>query len=125
MSMKPVLKAAEVYHREACRRTFREDLEAHLLHGFVYSTSDRFVMARPVVVNAPDADIVDPWHNSWDGEPDCWHLYLFSGNMISAFQSAPYKLPWVSFERNNILRRYEWDVMWEKCARFFPPSLRH
>lgn len=121
--MTPVERAAAVYQREACARSFREDLEAHLLHGLVFSTPDSFVMARPVWAKAPKELIVDPWFNDF-AVKDAWHLYLFSGPLENAFKAAPYILPWVTFERNNILRRYEWDVISQKCARFFSSSSR-
>ena len=119
--VRPVDAAAQVYRREACPRTFREDLEAHLLHGIVISNSRCFAMGRSVWSKAPQELIVNPWFNDF-AVKDCWHLYLFSGNLTEAFNAAPYELPFVSFERNNILRRYEWDVIWKKCARFFPLS---
>lgn len=114
--MKPVELAALVYTTEPCARSFREDLEAHLLNGYVVSTPSSFTMGRAVRRDATYEEIVNPWVN-FDA-PDCWHLYLFSGAMIEAFSAAPYPLPWVSFERKNKLRFFKWDDIWAACSRY-------
>jgi hypothetical protein len=102
--MTPVERAAAVYESEACARSFREDLEAHLLGGFVFSRPDFFIMGRPVVKAAPVELIVDPWHRFHSSECDCWHVFLFSGNMVRAWAIMPWELPWFSWERKNELR---------------------
>ena len=117
----PVELAAAVYEQEECVRSFREDLEAHLLHGYVYSTPEAFVMGRPVKKDAPREDIVNPWITFTD--PDCWHLYLFAGPFHAAFAAPPYQLPWVSFERKNHLRFYKWDDIERKCTKNHSPFL--
>jgi hypothetical protein len=98
----PFEQAAQVYHMEPCARTFRYDLELHLLNGYVYSTPDYFVMGRPVQRCAPRDAIVDPAINH--AAPDCWHVYLAAGDMPKALTMVPYPLPWMSFERGNRLR---------------------
>lgn len=115
--MTPVERAAAVYDREHCARSFKEDLEAHLLHGWVISTPSLFLMARPVSIKASREDIVNPWINDFS-DVDSWHLYLFSGSLMSAFKYAPFTLPYVSYERENSLRIYKYDVIHRKCARF-------
>lgn len=113
--MKPVELVAAVYQQEECARSFREDLEAHLLHGYVYSHPEAFVMGRPVRKDAPYEDIVNPWVNFTD--PDCWHLYLFAGAFHHAFAAPPFQLPWVSYERKNKLRFYRWNDIERKCRQ--------
>lgn len=102
----PVEDAAEVYQREGCARTFREDLELHLLNGFVFSTPEFFAMGRAVVKSANPRVLVDPAHVFPAAECDCWHVYLFAGRMHRAFEIIPWELPWFSFERGNELRFY-------------------
>lgn len=58
--MTPVEQAAAVYLSEPCARTFREDLELHLLNGVVYSTPTAFIMARYVARDWPALSVVDP-----------------------------------------------------------------
>jgi hypothetical protein len=117
--MRPVVTAAAVYLKEPCARTFREDLEAHLLHGHVISTPDFFCMGRKVYRRAQAKDIINPWFNLWESPPDCWHLYLFTGDIRRAFLCADVQLPHVSFERRNRLRFYTWDRIFSRTERIF------
>lgn len=115
--MTPVEIAAAVYQREPCRRTFAEDLEAHLLNGVVHSTDQYFLMARKVRRDADHADIVNPWIKHEN--PDCWLVYLYSGNIRRAFEAADVRLPWVAFEKRNRLKFYTWDEIHKRTERFF------
>lgn len=103
--MTTIAKALEVYAREQCGSTFEDDLSAHFKHGMVFSRPDFFVMLRPVCSCAPVAQIIDPWH-VFHTDYDCWHMYLFAGNMARAWDFLPFPLPLVSFEKRNSLRFY-------------------
>lgn len=107
----PVERAAEVYQREPCARSFRDDLEIHLLHGFVFSRPDFFVMGRPVIRSAPRELIVNPLHRFPSSECDTWHVYLMAGNLAPAYSIMPWPLPWLSFERKNVLRFWPMSKM--------------
>lgn len=107
----PVEIAAEVYEREACARSFREDVEAHLLNGFVFSTPDFFIMGRAVERDAAPTLILDPLHAFPRESCDCWHIWLFAGNMERAWSIMPWSLKWFSFERKNELRFYSADAI--------------
>lgn len=100
-----------VYDRGDCARTFREDLEAHLLNGFVFSRPDYFAMGRPVISTAAHAEIINPWHRFPSSDCDCWHVYLFAGNIVRAFSILPWPLPLFSWERGNELRFYPVTVI--------------
>lgn len=105
--LSPAERAAQVYEREWCARSFREDLSWHLTNGFVFSRPDFFVMGRPVVAyTAPDCIVGQYKYPS--GICDCWHIYLFAGNIARAWDMLPWELPLVSFERGagNVLRFY-------------------
>ncbi len=95
-----------VYRREACARTFTEDIEAHFLHGWVISTPELFLMARPVRSDWSDDVVLNPFRLS--DSPDMWHVWLAAGDWRQAFRLAPFPLPWVSIERKHQLKRYEW-----------------
>lgn len=101
----PVERAAAVYEREPCSYTFKEDLEFHLLNGFVFSRPDFFVMGRPVVRSAP-ADIITGHHRFHSSDCDTWHVYLVAGNMARMWDMLPWELPFVSIERGNVLKFY-------------------
>lgn len=116
-SVSPVEIAAAVYDQEPCARTFREDLEAHLLHGIVISTQTAFVMARYVCRDWPASAIVDPWNNDLACVPDCLHIYLAAGR-TSEFWTFPHKkVKWISFERGNSLRFHPYDQLQRLCSR--------
>jgi hypothetical protein len=117
--MSPVERAAEVYKRERCTRSFRDDLEIHLLHGFVFSRPDYFIMGRPVVSTADENDIADPLYQFHSSECDAWHVALFSGNIARAFHVMPWRLPRITMQRQNELRIYELS----EIERLFPPSM--
>ncbi len=102
--MTPAEQAAAVYQREACARSFKNDLAAHLVTGYVISTPDVFVMARPVDRWADPELIVDPFHQFSREESDCWHVYLCAGDWRAALAFLPYDLAWMSWERSNRLR---------------------
>jgi len=107
----PFQQAAEAFLAEPHARSLTEDLEAHLINGFVFSRPDYFVMGRPVIRTAPEAQIVDPWHRFPSGQCDCWHVYLMAGNMAKAWEILPWAMPWMSFERKNELRFVPLEAM--------------
>lgn len=108
--MTPVEQAAAVYLSEPCARTFREDLESHLLHGVVFSTPTAFIMARYVARDWPPHRIVDPsQNNTTDDHLDCLHVYLASGDLTEFFTFPHKPCKWVSFERENVLKFYSYE----------------
>ena len=102
--MTPVEHAAQVYQSEPCARTFAQDLEAHLLHGYVFSAPAFFVMGRAVKKNAPEWLILRPDKRILN--PDAWLVWLCAGDMGEALKHLPYPLPWIGFQRKNVLRWY-------------------
>lgn len=107
--MTPFEKAADVYRNEWCARSFHEDLTLHFKRGWVISSPRFFVMGRPVCYWAWSADqILDPFHNPPD-EPDCWHVWLAAGDLKEALKFLPFPLPYISFERKNVLKMYSFD----------------
>lgn len=109
----PIFDAMQVYKTEPCARTFQEDMELHLISGYVVSTPDYFVMARPVNKDADPARIVDPNVMFNKEEWDCWHIYLYAGDIVKAWDKDTLHLPFVSFERKNRLRIYPMErIYW-------------
>lgn len=102
--MSPYEQAAQVYLRERCARSFTEDVELHLMHGFVHSTPAYFIMGRPVIRTAPAWQIVDPAHTFARADCDTWMVYLAAGDLGRAWDVLPWPLPWLAFERKNELR---------------------
>lgn len=119
--MTPVEQAAAVYEREECARTFREDLEAHLLNGYVFSTPTMFMMGRPVRHDAPPEDLVNPWVVFPREECDAWMVYLAAGNLAEFWTVEPFPLVYVIFERQNVLRCFYAKHVKRLCS--FKPLL--
>jgi hypothetical protein len=121
----PYVRARAVYETELCARSFDEDLEWHLLNGYVLSTPDVFVMARAVNSKCVGSQIVLP--RVQFNHPDCWHIYLLAGDWMKAFQYIPIEYPLISWERKNKLRFYSYNrmhryVFHDKRAFTGPPT---
>lgn len=90
-------------------RTFREDLDAHLQTGCVFSTPEWFIMARPVESTADVALINDPWHEFPADCWDCWYIYgyahtprmNFTGLVENVLRMSPIELPLVAWKRRR------------------------
>lgn len=105
----PAFKAALVYKRELCGRTFEQDLQIHLVNGFVVATPDYFIMGRPVCSQAPHYEIVDCTFPFPPEEQDCWHIHCMAGDLRKCWDFYPFQLPFVSWEKRNRLRFYRME----------------
>ena len=125
--MTPVEQAASVYQSEPCVRSFKEDLEAHLIHGYVFSTPAAFVMGRPVQHDAPVELIINPWHVFPTEQCDCWLVYLAAGDISEIRKFQPYPQKYIAWERKNSLKVHLSDHVHRLCnfsTLFFAGSLR-
>lgn len=116
--MTPVESAAAVYDDGLSPRSFREDLEAHLLHGYVSSTPEGFAMARPVPRMSDEADILNPWKNWPVAECDAWLIYLAAGDLRELWARLPFPRAWIGLERRGRLRWYCCDHFESALAKF-------
>lgn len=100
--MTPYETAAR-WHLAHCPETpFREILEAHLFHGHVISGPLAFVLGRQVMHDWPAARLLDPWDTDEAG--DCWHVWLWAGEVRDWQRVVPWPLPWLSFHRGERLK---------------------
>lgn len=91
------------WHQEHCSETpFREILEAHLFRGHVISGPRAFVLGRQVRHDWPAERMLDP--NQTDDAGDCWHVWLWAGEVKDWRAVVPWPLPWISFHRGERLR---------------------
>jgi hypothetical protein len=112
--MTPVEQVAALYDEG---RSFRSDLEAYLLRGYVISTPTSFCMARAVQKGADHALIKDPYH-SFDN-PDTWYVFAYAGRLSEAWKNIPYPLPWVGLDRKHHgIKFYPSDLIVQKSSRF-------
>lgn len=113
--MSPFEKAARVYIKEPCARPLGEDLEHHLLNGYVFNTPDVFLMARRVNSCWDDSEIKSPWRVDPDG--DTWHVWLAGGDLHKGLHLIPYSLPWLSWERGNRVRFRPYSTVIRRIGR--------
>lgn len=125
MELSPIERMAAVYLNEPCRNTFQDDLAAHLIGGYVFSTPDLFMMGRAVNSNADYEEITDP-NCSFERE-DCnaWWVHaaalrgsydhlreaVFQNVLTIFFRFEPHPLPLVGFERDNRPRFYKREIL--------------
>ena len=72
----------------------------------MFSTPDYFAMGRPVPRGAAASDILDPWTEFAEEDCDAWLIYLAAGRLTELKAQLPFPLPWIGWERDNILRWY-------------------
>ena len=109
--MTPAQQAANVYKQEECPRSFMEDVQAHLLNGYVISTPEFFAMGRPVCSTGDHQDIINPRHSFPQKQWDCWLIYLVAGDMQKAWRAFPFPLEKIAFEKRNNLRYYRFELL--------------
>ena len=108
--MNPYLTAVEFFDKNEQLEEFGECLHQYHLHGFVHSTPDYFIMAKPISRGAMNEEILNS-SKFWDrNTQDCWYIRYASGNIAKATELWPYFLPYVGFHRmhngENSLRIY-------------------
>jgi len=121
-NLTPVEGAARVYEKENSARSFREDLEAHLINGYVFSTPEYFCMGRPVSKTAAHEDIVNPWVDFPRERCDAWMVYLVAGDMKAAWKCFPFPLKWIGFEKNNVLQWHDFQALAGRVAEPAEPE---
>lgn len=103
--MTPFETAFTAYDDES---RFWLDLHAHLATGYVHSTPEYFVMARPVLSSAPAVEIANAW-KTWPN-PDAWFVWWMAGDMAACWRQFPFPLPLIGFaRREGPARFYSFD----------------
>lgn len=108
-------KAAAVYDRELCPRSFEEDLLLHLNYGYVISTPESFLMGRAVNKDAPAHLIKFPGYNEFE-TLNAWLVYLAAGDLREFFRHIPFYLPFIGWERRNLLRFYPTEILRQRIC---------
>lgn len=111
--LSPYERAQLVYQREPCARNFTVDLELHMRYGYVFVTPEIFIMGRAVDHKAGYAAITNPAVRHVDHT--AWLIYLMAGSMDRHLDRyLPYPLPYIGWERKNVLRFYAASKIWSK-----------
>lgn len=111
LTMKPPAQLVYELYDETSPRTFQQDLQLHLAHGYVFSTPEEFVMGRPVISAAEEEDIRNP-AVVFDAEDcDCWYIYAYAtrnpsyekwqGLVEKVLRWMPYELPLAAWDRRR------------------------
>ncbi len=89
---------------------FKECVEYHERHGFVFATPDYFVMGRPVVMMARADQICDYTCEFPAQGCDCWYIHAMAGHLAQVWDVLPWELPWIAWQRvrdpEKVLRIY-------------------
>lgn len=110
----PAYRAAVDYGRAPGDFTFHEALEAHLVNGYVVSSPDVFILARPVDRTAPSELLTNPAYTFQD--PDAWFIYLMAGDVFSCWHYYPIHYNWVGWQRRgNEIRFYPMEQIKRKA----------
>jgi hypothetical protein len=104
----PLEKVRALYGPES-PRAFEEDLTAHMNHGYVYSTPEYLLMARPVSSKAPQEIINDVWTVFPLHACDAWYVYAFAvahdrglaDFLNKLLRHIPFFLPLLAWERSG------------------------
>lgn len=94
--MTPAEQAAALCRERGA--SFREELEAHLLRGWVFSTPEAFLMGRAV---ARSADVTDLATIYPAAECNAWFVWLAVGRWPRLLSFMPYALPWIGWHRQG------------------------
>ena len=126
--MSPLDKVRLLY-TEKSPRSFEEDLTAHFYHGYVYSTPEYFLMARPVWSGASQENINDVHRAFPPALWDTWYIYAFAlrddqglqGLVKNLLTHMPFYLPLVAWERSGEpLSFFSTDKLFTKYAKLQP-----
>lgn len=110
--MNPIIAAKEVYENEPCGHSFYDALKYSLEFGYVHSTPSYFVLAWPTNTNYERDRIINPMkHKATELtlSPNMWHIGLVAGDTREAFKLIPHSLDYISFERENKFKLYDYD----------------
>ena len=106
--MTPLDKVRALYSAQS-PRTFEEDVAAHMAHGYVFSTPEYLLMARPVWSKAPQHVINDVWTTFPSHLWDAWYVYAFAvaddrglaDVLTKLLRHIPFFLPLLAWERSG------------------------
>jgi len=107
-----VSPAEQVRELYASAKDFRDELSAHLVNGYVFSSPECFAMGRAVNLRAPREVVLNPWFTFPPEEVNAWLVWAAAGTASGILSHLPHELPYLAWQRRGgQLRVYEF----EKC----------
>ena len=92
-----------------------EDVRWHIQNGYAYFSPLEFVLARPVSSKWDTTSICgmreskDALNMGLTNTLDMWHIHVAIGDMRELLSHLPYTLPYISFERRGVFKRYNYS----------------
>jgi len=104
--MNPAIRIASLY-RSGGPKTFADDVQAHMLGGYLFVTPELFLACRPVPSGAAPSMIRDPWQQFDPADCDTWFIYAAAtaepksplGLVKTCLTKMPFPLPLAAWER--------------------------
>ena len=111
--MTPIARAAEYYLSGNPENlgAFYWDVDQHVMHGYVYSTPEYFMLLRPVDRYATESRISDPSYVFTPESCNCWFVMMMAGDLRRCFVNQPYYLPFCGYAYKDRLRFYKTDTI--------------
>ena len=111
----PIWIAKEAYEADEHCFSWRESLHAHLAQGYCISRPDYFIMARPVIKDAPESLILDCNYEFDLQHCNCWHVWMAAGDALhSLWTLTPHEFEWASFQS---LKAKGFDIRYHSLER--------
>jgi hypothetical protein len=114
MILSPYARMAGKYRESPQELPFGYYVSWHMVHGFVFSTPDYFIMGRPVRRGTDFTDrlFIEPRESA-----DAWYVHAMSGDVSAVWGILPYPLPFIAFERVRVGKRELTIVPLERIRR--------
>lgn len=100
--------------------SFREDLEQHLVHGWVYSSPTAFGLARLVHSSWPEDALRDCRCHALREEADMWYFTRVAGDAAEVLSRLPFPMPQVGYYREKKHRTV--TIPYDRFCSFLLPS---
>ena len=91
--------------------SFGQMLDGYLVNGYVISTPEYFICARPVPREAPAEQIINPVYPFDHKDCDAWFVGLLAGNLRLVWTYYPHSLEYCGYQRKGS------PIRWVKTSK--------
>ena len=95
----PIWRAKDSWQEAEGCYTFKELIEASLSHGWLLSTPEMFIAAKPSYIGANEAEVGDLDHIFDISMCNTWHIYIFAGDLRKSLDKIPMGYKWLSYHK--------------------------
>ncbi len=104
VAVSPYERLAAEYAANPREQPFSFYVVWHMIHGFVFSAPDFFIMGRAINKAYAERNGLELVPHEEAPMADTWYLHAFSGDMAKAWSILPYPLPYIAWERMRAKR---------------------